>query len=106
MYWCKNIYHTLFAAGIALTLLLPACKPAIKEDAAAAKYFDLKAYFKADSGRLSKLNKPILKTVTHNGVTERKEVKIDDWARELSLFSQSDINKPAWRDSYTIKTTP
>jgi hypothetical protein len=106
MYWCKNIYHTLFAAGIGIALLLPACKPAIKEDGVKIKYFDLKAYFKADSARLSKLNKPILKTVNHNGVIESKEVKIDDWSRELSLFIESDINKPAWRDSYSVQTTP
>jgi hypothetical protein len=105
MYWCKNIYHTLFAAGIGIALLLPACKPAIKENAT-AKYFDLKAYFKADSARLTRLNKPVRKTVNHNGVTETKEVKIDDWSQELSLFSQSDINKPAWRDSYKVQTTP
>ena len=105
MYWYKNIYHNLIAAGIGIALLMPACKPAIKEDAT-AKYFDLKAYFKADSARLSNLNKPVRKTVTHNGVTETKEVKIDDWSQELSLFSQSDINKPAWRDSYKVQTTP
>jgi hypothetical protein len=46
-----------------------------------------------------------LKTVTHNGVTESKKVKIDNWMRELSLFSESDINKPAWRDSYKIQQT-
>ncbi|GAB2975915.1 hypothetical protein GCM10027049_08280 [Mucilaginibacter puniceus] len=106
MYWCKNIYHTLLAAGIGIALLLPACKPAIKEDGVKAKYFDLKAFFKADAKRLSRLNKPVRKTVTHNGVTETKEVKIDDWSRELSLFSESDINKPAWRDSYKVQTTP
>ena len=106
MYWYKNIYHTLFAAGIGLILLLPACKPEIKEKGVTAKYFDLKAYFKADSARLSRLNKPVRKTVTHNGVTETKEIKIDNWARELSSFSESDINKPAWRDSYTVQTTP
>ena len=106
MYWCKNIYHTIFAAGMGIALFLAACKLGIKEDGVTAKYFDLKAYFKADSARLSKVNKPILKTVTHNGITESKQVKIDNWARELSLFSQSDINKPAWRDSYTIQTTP
>ena len=105
MYWCKNIYQTLFAAGIGIALLLPACKPAIKENAT-AKYFDLKAYFKADSARLTRLNRAILKTVTHNGVTESKEVRIDNWSRELSLFSESDINKPAWRDSYKVQTTP
>lgn len=91
---------------VGIALLLPACKPAIKEEGVTAKYFDLKAYFKADAARLSSIKKTAFKTVTHNGVTESKEVKIDNWARELSLFSESDINKPAWRDSYTVQTTP
>lgn len=106
MYWCKNIYHILFTAGIGIALLLPACKPAIKEDGVTAKYFDLKAYFKADAARLNSSKKTVLKTITHNGTTESKEVNITDWERELSLFSESDINKPAWRDSYSIQTSP
>ncbi len=93
----------LILAGI---FFLPACKPAIKEEGVVAKYFDLKAYFKADAARLSRIKKSTLKTVNHNGATESKEVTINDWERELSLFSEADINKPAWRDSYKIQTTP
>ena len=28
-----------------------------------------------------------------------------NWEKELELFRQSDINKPAWKDSYTINRT-
>ena len=94
-----------FLFVICSILLMPSCKPDIKETGATAKYFDLKEYFKSDLARLNKIPQPILKTVTHNGVTESKKVKIDNWERELSLFSESDINKPAWRDSYTIQQT-
>ena len=55
-----------------------------------------------DTARLNKLNTAVLKTVTDNGATESKKVKIDNWGRELDLFIASDINKPAWKDSYTI----
>jgi len=41
--------------------------------------------------------------VTHNGSSETKKIHIDNWGSELSLFIQSDINKPAWRDSYSIQ---
>ncbi len=91
---------------MSIALLLPSCKPAVKEDGVTAKYFDLKAFFKADAERLTGLNKPVRKTVAHNGDTETKGVKIDNWERELSLFSESDINKPAWRDSYGVQTSP
>ncbi|WP_299499765.1 hypothetical protein [Mucilaginibacter sp.] len=54
--------------------------------------------------RLTKLNHLTNKTVTHNGITETKKVHISNWGLELSSFSESDINKPAWRDSYNIQT--
>jgi hypothetical protein len=102
MYWYRvNIRITAALIGSAI-LLCTACKPDIKETGTALKYFDLKGYFTADAARLTKLNKQVLKTVIHNGVTESKQVKIDNWGRELDLFIGSDINKPAWKNSYTI----
>ena len=102
MYW----YKLKPAFRIALTAVLiawfSACKPEIKETGAVLKYFDLKGYFIADTTQLKKLNKPVTKTVTHNGITESKIVRITNWGQELDLFAGSDINKPAWKDSYTV----
>ena len=95
-----------FVSLLSIALIVsffPACKPDIKETGSAIKYLDLKAYFKADSARLNNQHKLTYKTVTHNGITESKNVKIDNWARELSLFTESDINKPAWKDSYQVQ---
>jgi hypothetical protein len=102
MYWCrlKSFINFVLIGGIMLTGL--ACKPDIKETGATLKYFDIKGYFNADTARLNKLNKEVLKTATNNGVAESKTVKIDNWSSELDLFIGSDINKPAWKDSYTI----
>ena len=102
MYWCRLKSFTNFALIGSIMLTGLACKPDIKETGAALKYFDIKGYFTADTARLNKLNKNVLKTATNNGVTESKRVKIDNWGRELDLFIGSDINKPAWKDSYTI----
>src|ERR1700761_455098 len=88
----RGEFYWLF---ILLIVLLPSCKPDNIQDGSAPKYFDLDGYFKADAARLTKLNHPILKTVTHNGITETKRVNIKDWNAELNLFRQSDINKPA-----------
>jgi hypothetical protein len=60
---------------------------------------------KADTARLTKLNPKVNKTVTHNGVTENKMVQITNWGQELNLFIQSDINRPAWKNSYTVLNT-
>lgn len=84
--------------------ILTSCKPENIQDGAKPKYFDIAGYFKADTAKLHKLNHLTLKTVVHNDSRQTKKVHIDDWGLELSLFIQSDINKPAWRDSYTIQT--
>lgn len=101
MYWYRS--KTKFTPVLLFAIAwFSACKPQIKETGAKLKFFDLKAFFSADTARLNKLGKPVLKTVTHNGATETKAVPIDNWGQELELFMASDINKPAWRDSYTI----
>ena len=88
--------------GIVLIACWSECKPDVKESGASLKYFDINGYFAKDIARLNKLNKPVLKTVTHNAVSESKTVHISDWELELSLFKEADINRPAWKDSYTM----
>ena len=92
--------HNSFLLFFFLPLFLPSCKPDVSKNG--TKFFDLKGYFHADSLRLTKLNHLTFKTVTHNGVTETKKVQIANWGTELNLFIQSDINKAAWSNSYTI----
>jgi hypothetical protein len=99
MYWYKSKTFALIALTCGVMLFFSACRPEI---ASAPKYFDIRGYFTKEIATLNKLNKHVLKTVTHNGSTESKEVLIKDWARELDLFIGSDINKPAWKNSYTI----
>jgi hypothetical protein len=101
MYWYRSKLRVSFSLiiWIALAVCWSGCKPDIKESGA---YFDIKGYFTGDTARLRKLNKPVIKTVSHNGLTESKTVRIDNWARELDLFIGSDINRPAWKNSYTV----
>jgi hypothetical protein len=101
MYW----YRSKVAAALALTggfmlvFCLQACKPVVKEK---PEYFDIKGYFAADIVKLNRLNPFVQKTVTHNGISETKKTKIDDWGRELDLFIGADINKPALKNSYSV----
>jgi len=102
MYWYRS-KPGIIPGYIGLVLILAtACKPDIKETGAALKYFDIKGYFTAETSRLKKLDKPVVKTVTHNGASETKTIHINNWGTELDLFIGSDINRPAWKDSYTI----
>lgn len=107
MYWFKplNKISIYLIAGSILLLAINSCKNDNHSAIDTHKFFDIKGYFRADSARLSKLNPLISKTVVHNGITETKKVHIPNWGTELSLFSESDINKPAWKSSYNIQTT-
>lgn len=82
-------------------LLLWGCsKPSVTETQAKDTYFfDLKGFFHNEEERLNSGGKPVKKTVSKNDVMEEKRVTID-WQRELELFRESDINKPAWKHSY------
>lgn len=104
MYWYKTTKWTGFAWLCGIILCCSSCKPDIKETGATLKYFDLKSFFNADTARLNKLNPVVTKTVAHNGDSQTKKVKIDNWGRELGLFIDADINKPAWQNSYTISS--
>lgn len=110
MYWYKSRSLTPspspkgrgFLCIVVLALVLIAsCRPDVKEAKGTQQYFDIKGFFKADSARLSKVGL-ITKTVTHNAITETKKIHIDNWGREFELFTNSDINRPAWRESYSV----
>jgi len=97
MYWCKRSIFFISALGL-LAICMSACRPDIKKN----NFFDLAGYFTKEAARLKAQNRPVFKTVEHNGVSESKKVNITDWDAELSLFKASDINKPAWSSSYDV----
>ncbi|HEY4197185.1 MAG TPA: hypothetical protein VGM63_16700 [Mucilaginibacter sp.] len=106
MYWYNpaNKKIPFFITGFILLLGIAACKRDSAASADTMKFFDIKGFFRADSLRLTKLNPLVEKTVTHDKVAETRKVHIENWGNELSLFIGSDINKPAWKDSYNITT--
>lgn len=99
---CRNEFGmtNLKFSLIILTILgsLASCKPDIRQNG--TSYFSLNTYFKQQEQKLTKANFKVVKTVSRNGITETKTVKIENWPGELSVFSESDINKPAWQRSY------
>jgi hypothetical protein len=103
MYW----YKKYLAVFLGLPVLL--CFASCKRDSSAAKdtmkFFDLKGYFAAEAARLSRLNPDVEKTAIYNYQTEEQKVHIDNWASELSMFTESDINKPAWKLSYDVQSS-
>ena len=86
---------------ILLLILITSCrkpdeKPIIK------RYTDIKGFFEGEALRLSRTGVLADKSVRQNEVSETKNGLKVNWQNELALFTGSDINKPAWRDSYRI----
>lgn len=86
--------------ALILLVFLASCG---KENQETSKqYFDIKGYFSKEAERLQKENPVISKTVVQNEQPEVRSLKIDNWKTELELFAASDINKPAWKNSYHV----
>ena len=66
-------------------------------------YFDLKSYFKEEIKRKAGIS--LQKTVKINEKSETKTIDTPNLEEELSIFLNSDINKPAWLDKYTTDST-
>lgn len=99
MYWFKINPSVCFLAGY-LLFSLTSCQPSEPKKNQVNNYFDLKKYLNEEATQLAKRFPQIRKSVSRNGETENKIVTIKNWPAELSLFIESDINKPSWRESY------
>lgn len=64
-------------------------------------FFDLKTYFSQEMEQLKNIKK-VIKKVDIDGVIEEKTMDSFDLEKELALFVDSDINKVAWLDKYTV----
>jgi hypothetical protein len=65
-------------------------------------YYDIEGYVKRQIADLT-IRKPLVnKQVRINEKTSRQDTRDINWSRELELFTQADINKPALRSSYQI----
>lgn len=69
-----------------------------------APFFDLAGYIAAETDRLTSAKTRVEKTITLNGETETKELDAINFANDLRLFREADINKPAWVDKYETQT--
>lgn len=63
--------------------------------------YDLTAYLQQETARLQQEKPPVLKSVTTKGQpTETTETNEIDWEKELSIFQEVDLGRPALRDFY------
>ncbi|MEO0625703.1 MAG: hypothetical protein AAFY36_07855 [Bacteroidota bacterium] len=76
----------------------------ISEGEDSGPFFNMTSYFQQQIDSLNALGISIDKTILLNGRTERHQLDDIDFAQELKLFQQSDINRPAWVDKYTAES--
>lgn len=101
-------------AALALLSLLAACGTTDDEATMLANpanrkpgYFDVKGYLDAQVTRLNQLQPTVEKQVQlRDGRTETTRVAKTDWTKELQIFYQADINKPALRGQYAPDVAP
>ena len=65
-------------------------------------FFEMQAFFEEEINRLNELQPLVKKTVVINQESETKQIDAIDYEKELKVFSNSDINKMAWFDKYSI----
>ncbi len=65
-------------------------------------YYDVLGYVKGQITDLSTQKPIISKTVAINEKRNQQTTRDINWSRELELFTQADINKPALRSSYQL----
>ncbi|MCF0038882.1 hypothetical protein LXM24_02205 [Dyadobacter sp. CY399] len=83
-------------------LTLSACREAETDPNEKKAYYDLKGFVENQIVYLNEKKPKVAKTVQLDG---KKEVRAEietDWKKELELFAQADINKPAYRNSYSV----
>ncbi|TGD77872.1 hypothetical protein [Hymenobacter wooponensis] len=77
--------------------------------ARALRYFDVSGFVSQEAARLNQQRPAVEKQVQlRTGGLETTRVPQVDWTKELQIFQQADINKPALRGTYAIDslTTP
>ncbi|MCG3165677.1 MAG: hypothetical protein POELPBGB_01452 [Bacteroidia bacterium] len=69
------------------------------------KFFDLVAYFHNEAIALNKAKPEVTKTIIKDGSTETQTFSDSiDWKKELKIFTENGINKPAWKESFSADT--
>lgn len=85
-----------------LCLFTFSCDSSTTQTASKPVYFDVAGYVKGQIQALSAQKPTVAKNAFINQKTNSQTTKAIDWEKELELFVQADINKPAFRNSYSV----
>lgn len=83
-------------------LFLSSCDSAQERQSKVMTYYDLKGFIESQVSSLNKEKPEVRKIMSVSGKNETRTSRDMDWKKELELFVQADINKPAYSKSYSI----
>ena len=100
----KKIADWLNAGILSLgaLFLLSACQTPAEKNDDPPVYYDVKGFVKNQIQLLTQEKPTVEKTMVVGNDQEKRSTQEVDWQKELELFVQADINKPAYRQSYAI----
>lgn len=93
-------YTQLFFALV--ILLLISCDSTKEEEQQTKKFYDLKGFIESQIVQLDSEKPVVLKVMEIGADRNELSTKDVDWKKELELFVQADINKPAYSQSYSV----
>lgn len=91
----------LYSSCFLFTLLFSSCDNSAQQTQPNV-YYDVLGFVKHQISDLSAQKPLVSKTVSVNEKRNQQNTNDVNWSRELELFTQADINKPALRSSYQI----
>jgi len=87
-----------------MAFLLLSCDESNRRDDDQVKsYYDISGFIEGQIVRMNNEQPKVSKTVSMDRETNHISDNKIDWKKELELFVQADINKPAYRLSYTTQ---
>jgi len=89
----KNLIFGLF-------IVLNSCQSSTENSSNNGSYVSLIKFFEEEKIILTKKNNLIEKSIVKDGNKETKKMSNINWEKELEIFKDCDINKPAWRNLY------
>ncbi|MBC8156053.1 MAG: hypothetical protein H7Z72_24445 [Bacteroidetes bacterium] len=87
---------------VALVWLLCACDNTVRQVKQPNAYYDVATFVKGQIDILEELKPTVSKALNIKGQQQTQKTNVINWSRELELFVQADINKPAFRNSYQV----
>ena len=95
-----SAFILLFTAIISIFLI--SCDNPKKDSVQIKKYFDLKGFMERQIAELDQKKPVVDKTMKMGEEQNSRSSNEINWKKELELFLQADINKPAYIQSYIV----